>query len=581
VTSNDTVLTSWSRALQARNTSDYRPLDKLDSLSRIETIAWFEALDRSANTDLAWDKLSDVQKKVPDLVRIANTGSYSVGTGHELAALSLPLEFDELAAIYKLSRQKNLSRDELVPALNAMPDQCFSKVDPTKVNVIGWGLWAGFFQQQLCHAIQRNFDFLQHKWGVHDEAAAFSAKCNQMLGGLRSYPFVRRFNCTNAASYHSSVDDGFKVTMAAPQLVPAECWNFLCYEFEHEVYRPNPNPHVNEWHKHNPPPGTVYDILPRLNHPSLVERPDTPALLDKLHKLAPYNPALAYYILDKRYGRNPTYEQATNVLGPIMAYSEHAMETIADTVKDQPEKYEQLLSKTAEINPSDYFKLGEYFEDRDPDKAASYMEKGNTNDLDSVRAAAYSRWLVHYYLQKGLTNAARQEADFAGEVYSFTGLEAKAEFLEDTGDDAGAFQWYANIEERYDDAGPLIGFCLRYKSKTGDTRYDREVQKRMSKLFPKGMEKVGLRNFQSAPADGVLINGVSDLTRAAGLKRGDVIVAVSGIRAHNVRQYEYVRDSKSDPDLDLVVWQAGTYHEIHASPPNHLFDVDIVDYPSK
>jgi len=52
------------------------------------------------------------------------------------------------------------------------------------------------------------------------------------------------------------VDDGFKVTVAAPHLVPAECWNYLCYKVNFAPpYNPNPNPHVNEWHNHNPPPG--------------------------------------------------------------------------------------------------------------------------------------------------------------------------------------------------------------------------------------------------------------------------------------------------------------------------------------
>jgi len=64
----------------------------------------------------------------------------------------------------------------------------------------------------------------------------------------------------------------------------------------------------------------------------------------------------------------------------------------------------------------------------------------------------------------------------------------------------------------------------------------------------------------------------------AGLKQGDVIVAIDGIRAHNFAQYSYVRDSKQSPELDLIVWQGSAYREIKASPPNHRFGVDFGDY---
>ena len=69
--------------------------------------------------------------------------------------------------------------------------------------------------------------------------------------------------------------------------------------------------------------------------------------------------------------------------------------------------------------------------------------------------------------------------------------------------------------------------------------------------------------------------------RAAGLRSGDVVVAVHGVRIHNLEQYNYARNSSSNPDLDLIVWQTAAYHEVHASPPDGRFGVDLDDYPSK
>ncbi len=259
------------------------------------------------------------------------------------------------------------------------------------------------------------------------------------------------------------------------------------------------------------------------------------------------------------------------------------MMTVANTpeVTNNPEKYEQLLSAAAELNPADYFTLGWYFANRNlDDKAAAAYEKGNTLCPDSVLASYYAGWLVHYYLKKGETDKARAVADNAGEVYSATGLEAKAGFFEETGDYNSAFEWYAKVEERYNDVGPLLTFMIRYKDKTRDTRFDGELQKRITSLFPRGVEKVKLEDFKSPPTDGVVFTSSSDILQSAGLHKGDVIVAVYGIRIYDRFQYSYGRDLYATPELDLIVWiqNEHTYREIKSSPPRHMFGTTINTY---
>jgi len=184
-------------------------------------------------------------------------------------------------------------------------------------------------------------------------------------------------------------------------------------------------------------------------------------------------------------------------------------------------------------------------------------------------------------LKKGETQKAQSVADAAGEVYSAVGLEAKAEFFEATGKYAEAFEWYAKEEERYDDSSSLIGFCVRYKAKTGDTRFDAALKSRLAKLFPKGIEKVTLKDFQTAPVDGLMLREGNDLVSKAGMKTGDVIVAVNGIRTHNSNQYDYGRDTGATNGMTLIVWQGNQYREIRASPPNNRFGVHLDDYVAK
>ena len=584
IDSNSPTVKQWTRVLEAYNTSDYRPLADAKKLSLIERVAWFRAFGQSVDVDLAWEKLSKNEKLIPDFARIVNENSYSVGTGHELLAVSLPSNLQEIAAVYELSRGRKLVPKEMAEALNTAPGRCLGgDSSATKISVIGWGQWAMSFQRQLCHSIQHNFNFLQKKWGVPDEAKKFKSQCDQLFGALRLYPFVRRFNCTDVTSYHGAVDDGMKVTVATPHLTPAECWNYLCYRVSFApLYQPNPNPHINEWHKHNPPPGTAYNPLPRFNHPSLVARADAIARVRALHQLAPYNQIISFNLIRMEFGGKPTYEQAKRTYEAVLPYATYAMSAVAETVRSRPDLYEELMSHAAELDPARYFTLGDYcLEMGIEDKAAKNFEKGNELCSDSVRSSSYASWLVRYYLKRSETQKARRVADAAGEVYSAVGLQAKAEFFELTGDPTRAFEWYVKIQERYNDAGPVVGFCVRHKTKTGENRFSSELQKRSGGLFPKGIETAGLNDFASPPTDGVLIAQENDLIRRAGLKRGDVIVAVYGVRVRNFKQYLSGRNFESSPELKLIVWQGDRYREIKASPPNHRFGVNFTDYTAK
>jgi hypothetical protein len=379
------------------------------------------------------------------------------------------------------------------------------------------------------------------------------------------------------------VDDGFKVTVATPQLVPSRCWNELGYKVRFApLYAPNPNPHINEWHRHNPPPGTVYDLGPRLIHPSLIDRPDALARFEKLHELAPYDWYIADAIEARKYHGHPTYEEAMALYGSLLPYSAGALQRVAGTATNKPDQYEKLMVQAAALNPDCYYNLCDYaIEQKQEDKAAEYMEKACAADPDAVRVSNHSRWRVWYYLKKGQTEKAREIADRAAEVYSSDGLEAKANFLEATTNYDEAFDWFAKIEERYNRSTPVVNFCLRQMARTNDQRFADEVKKRIKTLFPKGIEKVAVQDLHGPPTDGVLIMQENDLLKAAGLAKGDVIVAVYGVRVHHMGQYIYGRELKQTPELDLIVWHGGAYREFKPSPPRHRFGVDFGDYVAK
>lgn len=580
---NDVAVAAMTRALRARNTGNYLELSEAKDKSAFENIQWFYAMADYLGTTLAWPKLSDEQRQSIDYVRIANDLGYSVQTGHELLEVSVPLEMREIKSIYEEVHPGQTLPANVVNVLNQFPEHCFETDAGGKVHVhvIGWGQWSMFFQRQLCHAVQRNFYLMNGMLGVPEDAKEFAARCEQSFGGLTLYPFVRRFHCMDVESFHKAVDEGFKFTVKMPQFTSANCWNYLCWKpsFAPDVYIPSPNPHINEWHNHNPLPGTLYDLNPRLYHPSLTDRGDVIADFERLHELAPYDMRISNFLVKKKYNEQPTFDQAMALYHELLPYSPAALRAVANSVESQPGKFEPLMKRAAELEPMNYLYLANYMWNRkEEDKAAEYYQKMFDNDPDRVRVANSVERLMRYYLKHNRRTKAAEIAEDAGSTYSFRGLQTQAIFFEETSNYDNAFGWFAKIDERYNDAYPVIDFCLRYKTKTGDTRFDAEVQQRINKLFPKGMEKASLAEFKTPPADGVLFREQNALMESVGLKKGDVIVAVYGIRVHNVTQYTYGRNLKETPELDLIVWQGDAYREITASPPKHLFGAGIDNY---
>jgi tetratricopeptide (TPR) repeat protein len=586
VNTNSVGVAAMVRGLRARNTGDYRPLAAETNRSPFESIQWFYAEADRIDVMLAWLKLSDEQRQKIDYVRIANDLGPTVEVGNELDQKAIPLELEEIENIYLLVHSGQTMPPNIGTALNVLPGHCFETDAGGKirVQVIDWGQWSMFFQRQLCHSVEQGFHFVNSMLGDPEGAKEFAARSDKSFGNLTLYPFVRRFDATETEEYHKAVDDGFKLTALIPQFVPASCWNALCAPVSFgPTYSPNPNPRISEWHNHNPLPGTVYDLLPRLSQSSLTNRADIWAKCEELRKVAPYNIRLSRFVLNTRYNGFTSYDEVMALYRDVLPYSPIAMRAVAmGSLSGDVQKYEELMTRAAEIDPWYYYELGEYEFNMNnftrEDKAAEYYQKGYDADPDRVGASHHAEWLVKYWLKHQRTAKAAEIADEAGGVYSEAGLCAQAIFREATSNYNGAFESLKNIEERYNDAVGLLNFCFRYKAKTGDSRFESEVQKRVGTLFTNGIENVSLGDFKSPPTDGVAFRGDSYLMFKNGLSMSNVIVAVYGVRVHNVAQYTFGRNLKDTPELDLIVWQGDAYRELRPNLPGHLFGADIGNY---
>lgn len=581
----------WKSALRMRVTHDYRMTGEKEPEVLLEKIERFRAYAYSVNVSQGWEKLKlrDTWSVMADWARIARTAGPSVEVGHQLLRSGLELEMEEAAEVYGIEEEAEFTAENMISALNADPRRCVTlRADgQPAVRIMGWGLWAAFLQRHLCHTLVTDFDFMQNLWGVPEEAAKYRAKMDELFWKLYLYPFVRRQNATTHDYYRKAQDEEMALVRSRPHVVPAMAWNFINYEVDFApLYFPPPHPFINEWHKHNPLPGTVYDILPRMHHPSMLNpgnHPEAVARLEQMHVRAPYDDIVSRYLLRFRDGDHPPAEKIVATFGPVAEYDLRPIYRLGREDGYDPAIREKWLRKAAAIDPFGNQLLGDFYLKQGQEKAAAESyQRWIEQEVDDVSVSNSSQWLVDYYERNGQPDLATALADRAADTHSAKGLLTKAALLERRGEFDSALDLHEKQAERYDAAGPLIGFLVRRRdaeaSRGGNARYEGRLKALLQEHVPGGLVKFQMPAGAAPPERGVEVHLDTAQIAQAGLKIGDVIVAVRGYAVKDWRSFKAIRGLEPEKPYFLTVWRGAGYREIGPLAANHRFGVDLPEY---
>ncbi len=572
----------WKRALRMRVTSDYRHYAESIHPTLLETREWFRARAKAISSDSAWAHrpVDPAQQSLSDWTRIAGEDSFTVSLGHAILREGLPAEIQEITLVYRMEVGRNLELSGVPSALNERPSVFAVKSGSSghPLRIIGWGRWAAFLQRHLCHTLEVDFDFMHNKWGVPDEAVKFRDQADKFYWGLRLYPFVRRLNSTQEAYYHAAQDDARAVILQSPEIVPAQVWNYTCYTVPFcALYIPPPHAYINEWHLHNPPPGTAYDPLPRMNHPSLVGQADTVNRLGRLHAIAPYDTTITHNLLRIRDGQTQTAEKIAEAYKDVLDYNPKPCRRIAKLNEVQPVEFEKWMRRAIAIDPTDWDELAAFYEKNGQvQKAADAYVEWIKYEPDAVTVASKAAFLIDYFENNGRADEATALADRAADSYSYAGLLAKAKLLERRGNIDGAYDLQQKIKARYNSSGDLLGFLSRIQKNMPSTRYSKALSELLQESLPGGL--VRFTASSAAPSRGVIVRAENSAIRDAGLRQGDIVVALRGYRIDNWTAYTAVRGLSSSEPLTLKIWRKGAYLDLPPLPASYRFGINLSDY---
>jgi tetratricopeptide (TPR) repeat protein len=565
--------TIWNRALTMRVTGDYRPLDQPEHASLLDRLEYVRALRYSVNSAAAAHFLLRFPaERLAEWSNVLLAGVISVEDGNRWVPHALGDEMEEFATQYHAYHHSRLERSEMVSALNA-PATAINEADAAtpRVEVLGWGMWAQLHQRQLCESLSTTYSWLQDQVGLPDDARKFKAAMTKEFSGLERFPLVDM----NGPSDPTSIAEDERVAklwMEKPELVPFHFWAGSARLMRRATARTIRVLQPGQWFQPTFPLGTLYDVAFRGE--SILPGLDQ-AKLDEARAMAPYNDAVLYHQMQKKWQNFPTPEQMTAQFEAVSGYDVWAMEVVANGVKKDPDRYEATFGRICQFNPNKYLELGEYLCQHERyEAAARAYQKAIEFAPDRVAVANKVDWLVNYYYDHNRKTEAFEVATMAAGVYSYRGLSTMANLCARAGRLLDAETYFQKAAERYDSWAELAQFYSKYPAQP---KFADAFQRTIVKIFPKGEEPADIATITGAPGDGVILVTTNKISDSLGLLKGDVVVAVNGARVRNRAQYTYKLKTglSLSPAATLIVWSRNTYRSVKVNLPDGRLGVEI------
>jgi len=589
---------AWRRALRLRNTRDWRLVKNAGKATLLERLTLFRAYHESIGASAAMSSLAKApMEPMSDWPRIAMSLGATVEQSHFFGEAGVMLERTEAHAVWQALNGAPLGDGKLIDALNRA-DQGPVEWTPEKAvpHVVPWGLWAQYFQRNICFLVSERVRFLETSLGLPEDAGKRKASLLREWSGLdlwstvaaewtfgkprqapakpagdedaredalarqKALPALPDGAVGRARVHTESCERVFALIRRTPQVLTAETWvHGLAGCGVPSLARDS----LSRWFDPVVPRGTALldrgrmRLLDRIENKGAKRR----ALLEAAYERAPFALLPARLLIDD----NTPPETIATLYAPVADYDAYALGMLGSSAND-PVAAERWHRRHAELDPNAQLDLAAFLLDHDRVLEAVAAFEAAVRDADSLAVANGMHWLVGYYCDHDRLDRARALADQVAATYSGEGLRTKAYFLERLGQYEAAEQWYQKMAERYDSWWAVDLFYIRYHERHGGERYAARATESLARTFPKGgLERVTLASFSRPPApadDSVVATKEDQKYGRFGLVKGDHVVAVNGIRIRNGTQLNCVLSFTDDQEITAILWRNGKYLEI-------------------
>jgi len=564
---------AWGRALRLRNTGDWRGVDAVNTLTPIEKWEYARAVRTRKGISAFLEYIDQMpDDDAPEWHRIVNADlltGFSVEAGNRFAGVGVDRELAEAAVVWaRYHVDDRSSRDALIVALNDRPASGpMRHADGrTAVQVLDWGLWAGFHQRHLCASLAGATNHAINL-GVDDELRDSFRSLEASFGKLTLFPIVQRWGAPSADIYAAAMARARPLVESTPELVTHASWNVLLYrpDFTASI---KPFPLQMAWFTPAVPAGTALDLFSRSLRPGC-PRPPTRAQAKTWAVEQPYDHwtvwAEAYLALDRG---EPSYAVVRRAFGPLMDYDVDALLKLSRRASTNDERIE-VGDRLCRLSPDQCGTLAASMlvTDREAQAVAAY-ERWIAGARDRVALSNGLTWISRYYLDHGQAGRAEAVAKDAANTGSWMGMQTYAELLDRVGRSSEAEPLYQRIANSYRNAtAPLGNFLMRRALQTHDAGLEAKAGELLRPVFPDGLHRVEMHALPVEPPDGITFDSFGQRPARFGLRSTDVIIGVDEWRVHNVDQYTFASRLRFDDQITFTIWRDRRYQQLRARVP--------------
>lgn len=574
---------AWARALRIRITGDWRLLTTPAKATPLEQLQHYRALIVGRGAGYGLDLLREVQTAdLPDWGRIVLTEHPTVQAGNVFASALLEAELRRAADRLLDEDPPEGTPAALVSALRSAHEQGAADSEP---GVIGRRLWAAYHERHIVAAIVALLQHVGVRLGMALEAEETYYALSQELKDVPLFPMIgfqflpqrgehpwRKWNAAESCAGAAAL------ARERPERLTLSAWRPLrsgCPELLQSAELASSEGWFGEAYL----PGTAYWPPGRYAVEVVGKLPLDD--VEALHELAPWSFHLAQIYHIRIHATRP--EALEEAYGPLLETSHLAMRAAAEAHKKDPDAYLESHGKLCGVVPDDCYEYANMLRYRGRyEDAARADERGIREGRDRLLMSNWVGWTVGYYEETGRRGRALEVAREAAAVGSYGGMVTLGALLDRRGRVDEASEVFHALAERYESGGHRLDrFFAAYQQRVGDGRFGVEAEAAFARVFPGGLERVDLDDFDEPAMSGVVFVESSVPLERAGLGEGAVVVALDGYRIHNVEQYLTVRRFRFERDFELIVYYKAAYRRVRASEPMRSLNAQFADYPRR
>lgn len=553
----------WRRVTDLLVTGDWRRTGDLAEPSLAEMIAHARALKNHRGNPLMMEFVGqhEALQGTPEWSRLLAAAGKSVEEGHMAMRSGLAMEFLEIGEIFPTGKEPK--PDRLAKYLTVGSPLALVGKD-SGPRVIHDGDWAAYFRRHFfanCRDVAR---FAIRQWGSDEAAAEWEKYVLPYCRPLPAHELVEPLVATRAADFKKDMEATAAYTLSHPEQVPMALW--FDYRFPNLEAPAEEMPDQKPWFREVSPPGTAHDPCQRIRFDGIGNETWVPSIT-ALHQIDPWDSMLCYELAENT---GNDFASVTKSWGEMREYSIQPLRQMLESPKITSDERIETLRTLAPLDPDEGFQLGYLLAMAGkPEEAIQAYEIAQRDATDRVSASNQNQWMIYYYKSKGNDAKAREVADHNEEVYSQKGLVSALALAVAEKDTARAKKLARAIEERYGDSMYIPVAAWQ----------DGKNEKLLRQIFPDGIRKATLADFKKEEIyKGPRISENSLTVKMAGLRVGDVVLAVDGQRVESFRQYFMLMATGMEPRVRILYRRGKKFAEVECVLPNRRLDTQMPDY---